>query len=210
MLRNKKFYLGIAILAIIIYLWALASNNLLIRIFSKPLPVLILAILLDKKNRYQKLIFVGFIFSFIGDILLELPFDLFMFGLLAFLLAHISYILAFLSRNKNTEFFSLFLLLIIGGCIYYFIFPNLGKMSVAVAIYILVILTMVWRSYAQRKYDKYAITAFLGALFFLFSDSNIAIDKFCCAYSLSNWIIIITYWIAQYLIFYSADKTVKE
>ncbi len=207
--KNKKILLSIALISAILFVIGFATDDLILRLITKPIPVVIFALLLPRKTKFQKLIFYGFLFSIAGDILLELPYDLFMFGLLAFLLAHVSYILSFLERSKSLEIEAFIILLIIGAGILYFIFPGLGNMKIAVIIYMLVILTMVWRAFAQRKADKYAIVAFWGAVFFLFSDTNIAIDKFFSHQLWERYVIIISYWIGQYLIFTGATKSTE-
>ncbi|MCK5028677.1 MAG: lysoplasmalogenase [Bacteroidales bacterium] len=83
-------------------------------------------------------------------------------------------------------------------------------MAIPVLVYVSVILMMVWRAIAQRKIDKYAIYAVIGSLFFVFSDITIAVNKFYISIPNAQWIIMITYWISQCMIFYSAYKVASK
>lgn len=204
---KRKILLLIALLFVVLFFVCHIFDIQILNVVSKTLPVLLFAILLPRKNKFQKYIFIGFIFSALGDLLLELPYDLFMFGLLAFLLAHVNFILGFLSRDKSIQGISAIILLLVGISIFLFLYDYLGEMKIAVAIYMLVILIMVWRAFAQRKVDKYSVLAFWGALLFMFSDTNIAFDKFYHPYSLSFVVIMLTYWLGQYLIFLAAEKS---
>ena len=145
-----------------------------------------------------------------GDILLEASPNFFAFGLVAFLIAQINYIIAFLRRDKSLSLVTAALLLIFGTGLYWFLYPNLNEMAIPVLLYISVILTMVWRAFAQRKFNKFAIYALVGSLFFVFSDSLIALNKFYATLPYSRGVIMITYWTAQFLIFNSVLKSTES
>ena len=145
-----------------------------------------------------------------GDILLEASPNFFAFGLVAFLIAQINYIIAFLRRDKSLSLVTAALLLIFGTGLYWFLYPNLNEMAITVLLYISVILTMVWRAFAQRKFNKFAIYALVGSLFFVFSDSLIALNKFYATLPYSRGVIMITYWTAQFLIFNSVLKSTES
>ena len=69
----------------------------------KSIPILILSvtIYLTIKTTKGKLLSLGFLFSGIGDIVLEYPTDgLFVYGIGAFLIAHLFYISVFLRKPK--------------------------------------------------------------------------------------------------------------
>ena len=157
-------------------------------------------------SKYRKLIFAGFIFSLLGDIFLLKVLDLFIYGLISFLIAHIFYITAFRNRVKSLKPLSSLPFYIVAGVLSYYFYPHLDDMMMPVFIYIFVIMTMVWRAFLQRKFNKSAIYAFIGALLFAVSDSNIAITKFMDDYDYSKIITIILYWSGQFLIYLSARK----
>ena len=212
---RTKIIQTLAIVSVLLFITGLITDNFILRIITKPLPVLSWALLITPlKNKYRKWIFYGFLFSVAGDILLEMPYDLFMYGLIAFLLAHLNYIVAFIGRDKSLKIIALAILIIFAIIISYFILPGTGEMKIPVLVYLTVILVMVWRAYSQKNYDKYAVFAFWGAVLFLLSDTVIALNKFCCPFGFSRYINILVYWTGQYGIFLSAynslsDKSIK-
>ncbi len=182
-----------------------------LRMVSKPLPVVSLLFMIQPDTSYKKRIFLGFVFSLMGDILLESSAGLFVFGLLSFLVAHLFYISAFVKRKTSNAILPAIVLLLFAGGYYYFLYPGLGEMSIPVLIYIVVITIMVWSAFAQRTYNEFAKFASWGALFFLFSDSLIAYTKFHASIDYSRYLIILTYWLAQYLIYYSTkNESIKN
>jgi uncharacterized membrane protein YhhN len=83
-----------------------------------------------------------------------------------------------------------------------FLKDGLGAMLIPVAIYMLVILTMATTAYLRKNSVNilsYGLV-FLGALFFMISDSILAINKFHQPIPWSDISIMATYAIAQYLI----------
>lgn len=201
--QSEKIRLFTAVIAILIFFVGLYFDNYLMRMIAKPIPLFVLISLIKPNTHYSKFIFIGLIFSVIGDLLLEASPNFFVFGLVSFLIAHINYIIAFFGRNKKPSLYIVIILLVYGVSLYWFLFPNLNKMAIPVLFYVLVILTMVWRAFAQRKFNKFAIYALVGSLFFVFSDSLIALNKFYEIIPYSRGVIMITYWTAQFLIFSS-------
>jgi len=188
-----------------------------LRMIVKPIPVLLMAVwvyLLPDKKTYQWAIIVGLLFSMLGDILLESAGNYFVFGLLAFLMGHIAYIVAFTSDSR--QLFPWRALLAYGyGVIFFAVMAtqgDLGDMMIPVALYVFVITTMVWR--AASRVGIAAINVFsaraglIGALFFTFSDSLIALNRFVwdLPQPTTRYIIIITYWIGQLGITLSASR----
>ena len=84
----------LALAAAALYIYALASDNTLLGLLAKPVPVLALVAWLSgaPATPYGRWISIGLGFSVIGDILLAIPADLFVFGLAAFLCAHLAYL----------------------------------------------------------------------------------------------------------------------
>ncbi len=208
-MRNKsvEFRLIGAAIAVIIFFIGLYLDNYYLRMAVKPIPLFILISLIKPSTHYRKFIMIGLVFSVMGDILLESSPKMFAFGLVAFLIGHINYIIAFKPRSIKLNLGAAILLLAFGSSLYYMLFPGLDKLAIPVLFYVLVILTMVWRAYAQKKFDAFAIFAFVGSLFFVFSDSLIALNKFYMTLPYSRGLIMLTYWTAQSLIFYSAYKS---
>lgn len=163
-------------------------------------------------NGFQKRIFAGLVFSLVGDVLLLMvdkdP-NFFIAGLISFLLAQISYITAFyLDFKSRIVQIKLLLLgaLIIFGTYCFFLFnylsPGLGDLKIPVLCYAIIISVMAIS--ATNRYGKVNrvsfVMIFLGAIFFLISDTALAIRKFSHEYDYAGIIIMSTYMLAQYYI----------
>jgi uncharacterized membrane protein YhhN len=207
---KQKITLTVIIIAMIVFFIGLYIDNYIMRMITKPIPILAMITLLKPVTNYKKMIFIGLGFSVIGDFLLESSPTMFIFGLVAFLLAQISYIAAFYKRSRSLNPIALIVLTIFGVVLFYLLYSGLGNMTVPVLIYIIIILTMSWRAISQHSFDQFAIYAAAGSLFFVISDCIIAFNKFYVEIPLARWLIMTTYWTAQSMIFYSAYKSVDE
>jgi uncharacterized membrane protein YhhN len=152
---------------------------------------------------YRNLIVAGLCCSLVGDVFLMLPSDRFVPGLLSFLIAHLFYIAAFRTRSSGLS-----PAWCGGACVGYgslmlwFLFPYLGDMKLAVSIYLVVILVMVWQalnSWVTKRRTGAGLAA-LGAVLFVASDSMIAINRFYGRFHLAELLILATYFTAQCLI----------
>ncbi len=188
------------------YCYAIIANDVILEALTKPLPVMILITRLKLNSKYSYFILFGFIFSLAGDIFLLHVVDKFKSGLVAFLLAHIFYIIAFTTRSKEMKILSSIPFYVVAGLIIFYLYPHLSQMKIAVIVYVIVITTMAWRSYIQRNYNNTAVYAFTGAVLFVISDLNLASNKFVHPYEYAGIVTIITYWTAQYFIARSAMK----
>jgi len=199
-------------------LYAEYAGNSTLRTFSKPLIVITLLVWLfvstNLKGRFHKRIFVGLIFGLAGDVLLlfqtEQP-SFFIYGLIAFLLCHIFYIRAFtLDHKSNPNQKNPYFLWAVGAfgifCsgLFFYLQPSLGAMQFPVLMYAIIITIMAIM--AVNRYGKVNVLSFkmilYGALFFLLSDSALAVNKFAYPISQSGALIMASYMIAQYLIVY--------
>ena len=214
--QSKILFIS-GLMAVVLFLIGHALDLYGLRMIVKPIPVLLMAVwvyLLPDKKAYQWAIIAGLLFSMLGDILLESKADLFVFGLLAFLMGHIAYIVAFTQDSRRL--FPWRALLAFGYGILFFAVMvtqgDLGDMMIPVAIYVFIITTMVWR--AASRVGLAAINVFsakaglIGALFFTFSDSLIALNRFVwdLPQPTTRYIIILTYWIGQLGITLSAMR----
>ncbi|TCD10493.1 lysoplasmalogenase [Pedobacter frigidisoli] len=215
---KTKLFSFIFALVFIIQLYAETDGNIQLRNFSKPLIVITLLVWLylstNLKGRFHKRIFTGLIFGLAGDVLLMLQSghsSFFIYGLIAFLLCHIFYIRAFILDHKsNPNYKNSFFLWAVGALIifcvglFFYIQPFLGAMQFLVLMYAIIITFMAIM--AVNRYGKVNIFSFklilYGALFFLLSDSALAINKFAQPIPQSGVLIMATYMIAQYLIVY--------
>jgi uncharacterized membrane protein YhhN len=204
-------YFIIGILFLIIennpsYIPALILKALMIPVLG----VIFLINLRTVSNLLHKFMFTGLFFSWVGDVLLEIPgeaADLFIPGLICFLLAHIMYLLTFfLTRGENfilkKGFWLLLPVMLFGAVIIFYLHNDLGNMMIPVTLYTVVILAMVTGAINRIKKVS-AVSYWLvltGAILFLISDSALAINKFGHPFSGSSIVIMSTYLLAQFFI----------
>ena len=177
----------------------------------KVIPILSLAVIaaVNIPGVKGKFVVSALLFSAVGDLLLAFSGKgLFVFGLAAFALAHVMYIIAFF---KEPVFKSLQILLVGGFLSYgmaigYFIVPNIQSMQIPVSIYIVLII-MMGISTVTGKHNHALVI--VGAVLFIISDSVISVNMFVTKISNSSFWIMITYYPAQFLIIKGALKTEK-
>jgi len=201
----KKTGYILFVLSAVIFIIAHSFDKHIITNIVKPIPLIILIILVNRNSLYNKLIITGFVFSLLGDILLMETIDMFVFGLIGFLIAHVFYIIAFFKQSSRTELLSSIPFYIYGIIFYIFLYKSLREMAIPVAFYMLIITTMLWRSFVQRNSSIMTKWAWYGAVLFTFSDSMIAVSKFDEPFFLSSIFIMITYWGGQFLIYWSTN-----
>ena len=211
-ITEKKFTILFFIIVLIELLTGRAESLQNVHYLAKPAIVISLMFLFLKTSEslskpIRILTLLALSFSLLGDVLLLFVVQyehFFTLGLVAFLTAHIMYILVFLEHRKkeNWPFAFVTLLLIFGASLFFFLKDGLGVMLIPVSVYMLVILTMATTAYLRKNkanMRSYRLV-FLGALFFMASDSILALNKFYQPIPWSNISIMLTYAIAQYLI----------
>lgn len=180
--------------------------------FTRPLVYLVLLVALyhytNLSGRFHKRIFIGLILALIGDVLFTFQSDkpyVFVF----YLLSHIFYIRAFvLDHQSNPTLKNKYFLPALLGfglfCAGFVVLlsPYLGVMKLPALVYAFVIsfmaITTVNR-FGKVNAESFKLV-FIGAVFFLISDSIFAYNRFVSAIYLSDAWIMATYMIAQYLI----------
>lgn len=203
-------WLILALMGAATYVYGLTVHATLLCLLVKPMPVLaLLGWLHDAPpSEYRRWISLGLIFSLVGDVLLAWPGDLFVFGLGAFLLAHLAYLKAYLSDCRRPALLSLALALGLGATLLgILISSGLGPLLVPVIVYGLAISAMLWRALARlgtEVPERSAWLAAAGALAFVFSDSVIGINRFVAPFHAAPYLIIISYWLGQWGIAASA------
>ncbi|MCU1053503.1 lysoplasmalogenase [Stenotrophomonas maltophilia] len=159
---------------------------------------------------YRRAVLAGMLLSCLGDIALMLPMDAFVPGLVAFLLAHLCYIVAFregLRAGRGLLAASILLgafavLNVLG------LWPHLpAPMRMPVLAYVVVLAAMAvlalarqWRSPQPAVEARSAPWAAVGALLFVASDSLLAWDRFAGGLPLASLLVLSTYYGAQYAI----------
>ena len=203
-------WLILALMGAFTFIYGLATHAMLLCLLVKPLPVLaLLGWLHDAPpTDYRRWISLGLIFSLVGDVLLALPGDLFVYGLGAFLLAHLAYLKAYLSDCRRLALLPLLIALGVGAALLGILLANgLGPLTVPVIIYGVVISAMLWRALARLGTDvprRSALLAAAGAVAFVFSDSVIGINRFVAPFNAAPYVIILSYWLGQWGITASA------
>jgi uncharacterized membrane protein YhhN len=206
---------ALIIISAIIHIWGEYNGPVLLVYIFKPLTTsLIITLAALAKHpltkRYKYAVIAGLIFSLGGDILLMLPFDLFVFGLISFLIAQLIYIYAFTQEHPcRLAWLPTTLAVAYGVGVYLILAPGLEDMSIPVAVYILVILVMgytAWNQWHQTR-SRWAFLAFIGALVFILSDSLLAFNKFYQPFLAARGLTLTTYFTAQWLIARSITRT---
>ncbi len=156
---------------------------------------------------------LGFLFSWFGDLFMMKAgeFLYFVLGIGSFLIAQVLYVFLFLRTidlsgkkpflKKKPVWFIPFIAY--GLLIYIILYPQLDNMlRVAIFIYIVAILTM--SAMALNRYGNghpvSFILVFIGSLFFVFSDTMIAMNRFLMPIPYERLVIMASYILAQYLI----------
>lgn len=199
--------LTLAVAAAAVYLYALTSDNALLGLLVKPIPVLALIAWLSTTpvTPYRRRIIVGLAFSVLGDILLAIPRDLFVFGLAAFLCAHLAYLRGYCSLTWRPAYPALAFAALIGGSLFGLLAGHgLGPLLIPVVLYALTIGAMLWRALACGG------LAALGACAFVFSDGLIGIDRFVSPFAAAEYLIILFYWLGQWLIAASVSRDASD
>jgi uncharacterized membrane protein YhhN len=169
-----------------------------------------------KKQRNR--ILWGAFFSIVGDIVLIQP-AFFVYGLGAFLIAHVCYISAFYLDNdgiifkKNDRILPTIGILAYGTLFLSIVLPKVGNaLLIPVAIYGFTILTMLlmalnrWKNVEKTSFNWVII----GAILFVISDSILAINRFVQPLPFAGILIMSTYGIGQFLIINGVLKHIKN
>ena len=184
----------------------------LLRTLTKPLlmPMLMLYVFSQTPILIRnKLIFI-LVFAWLGDMFLLIPGNsplYFQLGLGSFLIMQIAYIRLFSSQSSAGYFIvdQWFSLPIIPVLIYVvgflaFLLPLIPvALYVPVGLYALALGAMLYAAYL-RKMDSSYYLIFIGAIFFVISDSLLALAKFYFSFSGNSIYVMFTYIIAQLLL----------
>lgn len=215
---SAKSLLRIFILLSILYLICILFDSAALVFYLKPLLLLplIVATFISINFKNKIILLVALVFSWIGDILLLFVFKdaiYFILGLVAFLTAHIFYIVLFIKEikkaNGKIEFKKgLILIAIYLSTMLLILIPHLGGLIVPVIIYAFVISTMLYMAYLLSFHWPKPASAYLltGAISFILSDSILAFDKFYQPVPMPALLIMATYLYAQWALVKSCIK----
>ena len=195
---------------------------------SALMPILLLYIFMNARQKHylisKSLVFMGLIFSWIGDLLLLNDSNgFFMWGMFAFFITHVFYIIFFfrlhpLNLMKGTEaILAAIVLAVVGYQLYKFLKPELAQMpnlrfsllGYGTAIGIMAV--MATNTFANKTKRALALSYFIpGAALFIFSDVILVISKFKYPdESYLHVVIMMSYGYAQCLLAQGFTKHLK-
>jgi uncharacterized membrane protein YhhN len=153
---------------------------------------------------------LGAIFCLAGDVFLMLQRDMFIFGLLAFLLGQICYVVGF---NNQAPYFNLWgiILILVVGIYIGWLYPrlvaglmkkDLARLKIPVLIYAVAISLMVYSAlmtWTRPGWPVFAaLSVSMGAVLFYTSDSVLAWNRFVTSISHGRLKTMVTYHIGQF------------
>jgi uncharacterized membrane protein YhhN len=159
---------------------------------------LLLALALGLDDRYADLLFAGLLLAALGDVLLIFPSSrTFLAGLIAFLLGHLAYVLAFATAGQPA-LWAIPLALVAAFLLLCWLWPFFRAWRVPVMAYLAVIsLMLVFGLGVGLPEVK------LGAVLFYLSDIFVARQRFVRSDSLNPLIGLPLYYLGQYLLAFS-------
>lgn len=212
--KVKVAFFVFVLVSVLDILGIILEIPLLVYIF-KPLILLSLIYLYVVFEPKRSAIYItALFFSFLGDVFLLLKGEdiYFMLGLVSFLIAHILFIKIVLSwlntsslRNKVLAFIPFFISF---SSLMYLLKDSLGDKLIPVIVYGITISffgVLAFLNYLNKKSTK-EMYMLLGALVFICSDSVLAINKFYFSATILNVVVMVTYVLAQYLIYKSITQ----
>jgi uncharacterized membrane protein YhhN len=209
-MRNGFRYLffGVAIIHLVACLMELQT----LHDVTKPMLMILLAayyFIASGENR-SMVVLASLVFSLAGDVLLMNPSN-FIIGLVAFLIAHLLYIVAYRQHTNVTDRQPLhgvqrvrmsFPIVLAGTGLVVVLFPRLGDLKVPVIFYAAVItfmvLTALFRLGKTNTRSFWLVLA--GAILFMASDSILAINKFLSPVDSASFFVMLSYLGGQWLI----------
>ncbi|MCX6316712.1 MAG: lysoplasmalogenase [Bacteroidetes bacterium] len=212
-MKEKHWFLLFTVI-LMSYIVSMQYQHQELQLALKPAIMLVLLGYFDSRCKNMlsgmaRWILLAILFSMAGDTLLLFQVKypaFFIYGLAAFLLAHIFYILFFLQLRKKEQVrfrpFTLLIVLVYYAGLMWLLYPGLKDMKVPVMVYGLVISTMFMLAmHAPAIRNKSAgRLMFAGAALFVLSDSVLAIDRFYQHFEWAGIIIMLTYGAAQLLL----------
>lgn len=192
---------------------AAATDIAMLGFITKPLLMPALGLYFyqsTQKTPLNKFIFAALFFSFLGDTLLmftDYSGSFFLAGLVAFLIAHIVYIIMNINFVNDQESkmklqWQDAIFFLVGLLIFSIIKNDLGEMYIPTIVYTTVICIMGLS--ARKRWKKTEMKDFWwvmsGAVLFMVSDSILAINKFSFPFPQAGFLVMLTYLAGQYML----------
>jgi uncharacterized membrane protein YhhN len=159
---------------------------------------LVLALSFGWGSSYAEWVFLGLALCFLGDVLLlSRRSRVFLAGLIAFLLGHMAFAVAFAQLGQPSAGV-LGVVLLASGAVLAWLWRYLGNWRLPVAVYMLVISLMVGLGLGVAR-----VEVWLGALLFYLSDLFVARQRFVVAEPINKWLGLPLYYAGVYLLAWS-------
>lgn len=224
-MKKSKLFLYLFLIVSAAELAALHMGWNVLHLITKPLIVLSLVGYYWSLSTTRSMVFlVALLFCWAGDVFLLFDGGIssfFLLGLVSFLIGHVLYILSYryfrwsdTSRELlGTQKVRFALPIVLAGTgLVVVLYPSLGDLKIPVMIYALVLTLMVLN--AIFRYGRTSSASFWhtlsGAVFFMISDSLLAINKFMDPLPHASLLIMLSYITAQYFIVEGMLKHVEE
>jgi uncharacterized membrane protein YhhN len=200
MSNRTKVIVTVGLVTAILFL---VSDNAWIETISKPIPVLCMAFWIvtqPGKGRYQLAVITGLLLSATADVVISIHF---VAGVVVFLLAHLAYIAAFLQDGRKPFLWRALLAYGYGAVVFTYLTSagDLGDLTIPILLYAVVITTMLWRASARVGpsgiAEQSGWSGFLGAAFFVLSDTLLITKMVVGPIPLEGIIVMLTYWLGQ-------------
>jgi uncharacterized membrane protein YhhN len=214
-MTRRKLFLIIFIVVTTVELVAVIADLKFISLFSKPLIMLsLVGYYLGSVPHRSPVMIRAMFFCWAGDVLLmfvDRDESFFMMGLLAFLIGHVLYIVAYRQHQSGDPEKGLlatqkirysFPIILAGTGLVVILFPTLGGLKLPVLVYAIVIMVMAMTAlfrYGRTNTESFWLV-FGGAILFMLSDSLLAMNKFYSPIPYGGFLVMLTYSAAQFLI----------
>ena len=220
---KTSWWLAPFIIVSTIHLFGILAGIQIMHMASKPLLMFSLVLYFQRTAPKTPLnIFVAgaLFFSLVGDGLLifqEAHSSIFLGGLISFFIAHLLYIFvninAINSADRKLRFHWADIPFVLYGLLIFSVIKDgLGDMYFPALAYTVVITIM--GITARKRFQKTDETSFwlvmIGAIFFMISDSMLAINKFLNPLPAADFLIMLSYIIAQFLIIQGMVTFIKK
>jgi uncharacterized membrane protein YhhN len=183
---------------------------------TRPLVNLLLLLVAAAGTRgaYRTLILIGLASAAIGDLLPLISGGLFFVSLVVFLTVHLCYIAAFWPGvGLHGAWIARLVYVTLGVAMVAALWPVLPPLQrVAIAVYAALIVTMAGQAAGRWSVLRTpgARSAGLGAGLFLISDGILALDRWRADFYGAGLVVLLTYYVAQWLIARSTSDTLPE
>jgi uncharacterized membrane protein YhhN len=210
-MKKSTTFLILFLVASLGDIMAIVANQNWVYVFK---PIILLALIgyyLSQSENTNKIFLAALFFCWTGDVLLMFSGELFfILGLIAFLIGHVFYIFSFrqftwaegktLLPTQKVRY--AFPIILAATGLIVVLYPKLGALQIPVMVYAIVIMLMAITALFRIGHTNSSSFGwvFTGALFFMISDSTLAMNKFHTPFVGASVIIMLTYISAQFMI----------